>query len=128
MKACKSLIIVALTMYPLLAAANNTERCDSIIYSQKVIRDDRMFHDMLRAKRGMLVLTNEALEFRSKRPGHARFDFSIPYNNIKYIRPFYGFIIPNRIKIKTNTGETYRLFTYKKRKIINITQAQIDAS
>lgn len=98
---------------------------DSVLFSQKVVRDDKMFEDVFRAKRGTLFLTNQKMEFKSKRPSHSRFDFSIPYSQIKSIRRFYGFVIPNRIKIKTETGEAYRLFTYKKGKIIKITRKQI---
>lgn len=98
---------------------------DSVLFSQKVVRDDKMFEDIFRAKRGTLLLTSQKMEFKSKRPSHSRFDFSIPYSQIKSISRFYGFVIPNRIKIKTETGETYRLFTYKKRKIIKITREQM---
>jgi|GEM_PF-4960052 hypothetical protein len=121
-----SRIIIAfliLTIGTLNAQGNIVK--DSVLFSQKVVRDDKMFEDVWRAKRGTLLLTNQKIEFKSKRPNHSRFDFSIPYSQIKSIRPFYGFVIPNRIKIKTETGATYRLFTYKKKKIIKITREQM---
>jgi hypothetical protein len=100
---------------------------DTILYEQKVFRDDRMFKDIFRTKKGTLYLTDQQLEFKSHRPTHARFDFSIPYGQIKSIRTYYGFIIPipNRIKIKTISSERFRLFTYKRRKIIRITREQM---
>jgi hypothetical protein len=98
---------------------------DTVLFSQKVVRDDKMFEDAFKTKRGILLLTSQKMEFKSKRPSHARFDFSIPYNEIQSIRTFYGFVIPNRIRIRTKAGQTYRLFTYKKRTIIKITRGQM---
>jgi hypothetical protein len=98
---------------------------DTILYEQKVFRDDRMFEDIFRSKVGILYLTDKKLEFKCKRPGHDRFNFSIPYGEIKSIRTFYGYVIPNRIKIRTTSGESFRLATYKRRKIIRITREQM---
>lgn len=120
----ETLFIILLVTTPCLKAYGNPT--DSVLYSQKVLRDDRMFEDMFRAKRGMLFLTDTGIAFKSRRPNHSRFDFSIPYDQIKSIKTFYGFLIPNRIKIKTTTGEKYRLFTYRKRKIIKITRDQME--
>lgn len=98
---------------------------DEVLYSQKVIRDDKVFKAPLKVKRGVLSLTKDSLIFRSERPENSRFNFSISYDQISYIRRPIGFLIPNRIKIHTIKGESYRLFTFKKREIIRITRERM---
>jgi hypothetical protein len=97
-----------------------------VLYSQTVTRDDNFFATPFTVKRGTLLLTNDSLIFKSKKSKHSRFSFSIPYDQIKYIKHPYAFLIPNRIKIRTKNGETYRLFTYKKKHIIKITREHLE--
>ncbi len=96
-----------------------------IIYTQKVTRDDRMFEKPFSNKRGVLTLTKDSLIFKCKKEKLADFNFSIPYTQVLTIKPFYGFLYPNRIKIRTKSGKAYRLFTYKKRHILRITSERI---
>jgi hypothetical protein len=101
---------------------------ENIIYRQKVLRDDRMFENMFKSKRGELILTSDSLRFICKDNTKSKFNFSIPYYDIESIKPYYGFLIPNRIKIKTYSGKKFRLFTYKKRMIIKKTRKKMDFS
>lgn len=96
-----------------------------IVYTQKVTRDDRMFEKPFSNKSGLLSLTNDSLIFQCKKENLAEFNFSIPYSDLLTIKSFYGFLYPNRIKIRTKSGKGYRLFTYKKRHILRITREKM---
>jgi GRAM domain len=116
------LIILSLAYFHVKAQPHNQQ----IIYTQKVTRDDRMFEKTFSNKRGTLTLTNDSLIFKCKKEKLADFNFSIPYSDIRTIKAFYGFLYPNRIKIRTKHGEAYRLFTYKKKSILRITREKIE--
>ena len=123
LKICIALLVISIICIQ-ANAQNRTDR-DTVFYNQNVVRD-KVFSDMFRNKRGVLSLTENNFEFKSIKAEHEKFNFSIPYDQIKSIRPYYGFIIPNRIRIRTKKGETYRLFTYKKKNIIRITRERIN--
>ncbi|NBP67819.1 MAG: hypothetical protein EBR30_07325 [Cytophagia bacterium] len=101
---------------------------EQLIYSQKVTRECRIFDKPFIVKRGVLQLTKDSLIFKCKKEKLAKYNFSILYSDIKTIRPFYGFLYPNRINIRTKHGEWYRLFTYKKRSILKITRERIKSA
>lgn len=118
--------LVLLSVFMLLHFCANCQSANrQIIYSQKVIRDDAMFERPISTKVGFVSLTSDSLIFTCKKERLSRFNFSIPYTQIQAINTFYGFLIPNRIKIRTKDGESYRLFTYKKRNILRITKERM---
>lgn len=98
---------------------------DRIRYSQKVTRECRISEKPFSNKRGVLLLTNDSLIFKYKKEKLSEFNFSVSYEDIRTIKPFYGFLYPNRIKIRAKSGEWYRLFTYKKRHILRITREKM---
>lgn len=116
------MLLICLFLYRYARSQNNSGQ---IIYTQKVTRDDRMFEKPLSNKRGLLTLTNDSLIFQCKKAKLSEFNFSIPYTQIQYIKPLYTFLFPNRIKIRTKNGKSYRLFTYKKRHILRITREKM---
>ncbi len=117
--------IICLLLLTFTVKGYGQQKFDNVFYSQRVIRDDKMFVEPFSVKRGYLMLTNDSLVVVMQKAKKARFNFSVSYSVIKSIRPFYGFVFPNRIKIKTHTGESYRLFTYRKRSIIKLTRAKM---
>ena len=98
-----------------------TER-DSLLYQQRVYRDDRLFSQMFANKRGLLILTDDSLKFIGV---NRRFSFSLAYEQVASIEPYYGFLLPNRIKIQTIDGRVYRLFTYRNKNILAIARPQV---
>jgi hypothetical protein len=119
-------ISILLLFFGIVNAQGENDK-DSVLYRQKVIRDDKVFVAPFKIKRGILSLTKDSVIFTTERPENSRFNFSVSYDQIRYIRRPIGFLIPNRIKIKTISGESYRLFTFKKRDIIKITRKQIES-
>lgn len=96
-----------------------------IIYEQKVKRDDLIKVEGFKSRRGLISLTEDSLRFiiLDKRP--TQLNFRLAYSEIKSINIFFGFLLPNRIKIKTWDGNSYRLFTYKKKEILRITKSKL---
>jgi hypothetical protein len=118
--------LVSLSVFMLLhLCANSQSANQEVIYTQKVTRDDAMFVHPVSTLVGFVSLTSDSLIFTCKKKGVSRFNFSLPYTQIKSIDTFYRFLIPNRIEILTKDGESYRLFTYKKRNIIRITRERM---
>ncbi len=97
----------------------------SVLYTQKVTRDDIFWKKPFAVVKGDLLVSDDSLIFNTSKTKYARFNFAVPYDQIRSIRPFYGFIIPNRIKVKLKNGESYRLFTYKKKEIIKRTRQKM---
>jgi ABC-type transporter lipoprotein component MlaA len=104
-------------------------KAQETLYQQKVVRDDQHFrYKPFLHKRGMLSLTNDSVKFETFNSKFTSFNFSFPYHEIKSIRVFYGYIVPNRIKIRLTNGTSYRLFTYRKKEIIAKTREKMQAT
>lgn len=97
-----------------------------VLYTQRVTRDDIFWKNPFVVVKGDLIIRDDSLGFKSYKTKNAHFNFGISYNQIRSIRPFYGFIIPNRIKIKLKDGQSYQLFTYKKKEIITRTREKVN--
>ena len=113
-----AIVSTALILLPCNGQSSN------VIYKQSVQRDDLFFIEMF-SHRGTILLTQDSLIFKIRRNRPSELNFSLAYGQIKSIKVFYGFLIPNRIKIKSIEGTSYRLFTYKKRKIIQLTREKM---
>ncbi|GIV37376.1 MAG: hypothetical protein KatS3mg032_1755 [Cyclobacteriaceae bacterium] len=90
------------------------------IFSQKVRRDD-----VVPSRRGVLYLTSDLLIFKTLKPKAEKYNFSIAYHEIQSIRPFYGFIIPNQIRLYRKDETSLRLLSYRKKEIIKRTRQKI---
>jgi len=51
---------------------------DSILYKQRVIRDDKMFKNIFAKKQGILVLTIDTIKFQSDESHNSSYNFAIP--------------------------------------------------
>lgn len=100
----------------------------TVLYAQRVTRDDTFWKKPFAVIKGDLLIRHDSLAFNTSKTKYARFNFVVPYDQIRSIRLFYGFIIPNRIKVKLKSGESYRLFTYKKKEIIRMTRQKMKES
>jgi hypothetical protein len=96
---------------------------DSVLYKQKVSRDDQFFKKMLAPRRGTLAIKNDSVTFTTKRQSSSWLNFSLSYNEIEYVKRVFW--TPNRTKIKAKNGKSYRLFTYKRGKIIKFIRAKL---
>lgn len=100
------------------ANCQNSEKENT--FSQKVRRDD-----IVPSRRGVLYLTSDSLIFKTLKPAAEKYNFAITYHELQSIRPFYGFIIPNQIKLYLKDGTSLRLLTYRKREIIKRTRQKM---
>ena len=96
-----------------------------IIYSQKAERDDMFFSKVFYPRNGRIYLTNDSLVFKAKDVYNDVFNFSIAICDIRYIRNYYGSILPNRIRIMTKQTGSVRILAYKKRKLKRLTRQQM---
>jgi hypothetical protein len=104
-------------------AAKEPSNPDSVLYKQKVSRDDQFFRKMFAPRRGMLAIKKDSVTFTTKRQRSSWLNFSLSYDEIEYVKRVFW--TPNRTKIKAKNGETYRLFTYKRGKIIKFIRAKL---
>ncbi len=94
-----------------------------LLHSQQVRRDD-----VVPSRRGILQLTQDSIRFSSLKSQQSLYNFAFPYNKIAYIRPSYRFIIPNQVTIRLKDGNSFRLFTCRKKEIIARTREKILAN
>ena len=99
----------------------------TVLYRQKAQRDDRAFFHFLRSRKGFVVLTSDSLLFKSKSPRNAFYNFGFGYCELKSVRTWYGYLFPDRIRIKTKNAGAVRLFTYKRRKLIHLIRERMAA-
>lgn len=111
---CASLFIIS------VEAPCQVEEPENML-SQRVRRDD-----VIPSRRGILYLTSDSLVFRTLKQKAKKHSFSVAYGDLQSIRPFYGFIIPNQIKISRKDGSTLRLLTYRKKEIITRTRQKMN--
>lgn len=90
-----------------------------IIYEQRLSRADLSVSEAMNGTRGTIYLTNDSVTFKARKAGNERINFGLSYNQISSIRRVNPLLFPNRILIRLKDGEKYRLFTYRRRKIIN---------
>jgi hypothetical protein len=100
---------------------------DTVIYQQKVTLDYTQLIDFVsfRNSVGTLFLTQDSLIFRTHKKKHIDDDFAFAYAELALVDTDNSLLFPNRIKIILLNGERYRLYTYKRRKIISIVQNQM---
>lgn len=116
-----SFIILSLTFSPLVYGQTK------IIYEQKAKRDDLIKVEGFDNRKGVITLTEDSISFKIIEARPTQLNFSLAYSEVKSINVFYGFLIPNRIKIRTWDGESFRLFTYRKKHLIRQTRARLNA-
>jgi hypothetical protein len=91
---------------------------DSIIYQQVVRRDDVNVLQAFKGTKGVLLLSVNSIAFRANRERAKEINFTLTYSQVKRVKRYRGMLIPNRIGIKTYSGETYRIFTYRRKRIL----------
>lgn len=98
---------------------------DTVLYSQRLYREGLPFAQYVKGSRGTLYLTLHKLQFRSFKTTNSSIDFNVTYQDIESIRAVNYLIFPNRILIKTKVGKLYRLYTYKRKRILETVQERI---
>jgi len=86
-----------------------------------------LFTKVFYPRNGRIYLTNDSLVFKAKDIYNDVFNFSIAVCEIRYIRTYYNFIVPNRIRIMTKRTGSVRIFTYRRRKLIRLTRERMAA-
>jgi hypothetical protein len=89
-----------------------------IIYKQKVARDDVPIRQAVGGTKGIIYLTSDSVIFRSRNERNIGINFNIGYTEIKKVKRINYLFFPNRILIKLKDEEKYRLFTYRRRTIV----------
>ena len=96
------------------------------VYRQEVRRDDVNIFRALKGTKGTLTLDFDSILFETHGKTK-RINFSLSYNDVVEIKRYKAMLLPNRIGIRTSGGETYRIFTYRRKKIIDFIEARISA-
>jgi hypothetical protein len=118
-------IVLAVTLpFCSMVALAQTE--SEIIYEQKVARDDISIRQSLRGSGGAIYLWNDSVAFKANKEKNRRINFSVAYNDIKQVVRVNYLFFPNRILIRLKDGQKYRLFTYKRRTIIEEINRRLD--
>lgn len=112
-----------LLILSLMQATAKANEQDSILYKQMVSRDDPIFRKMFAQRRGLLTISDSSVEFTSKKEKNSWLNFQVSYDKIRRINRVS--LIPNIIKIKLKSGDSYLLFTYRGRKIIRYVRAKL---
>ena len=95
------------------------------MYQQKVRRDDVNLDLALKGNKGMLRLGADSISFVTDKEASHRANFAISYKDVVKVKRYAGMLIPNRIGITGSHGETYRIFTYRRKKIIEIIESRM---
>jgi hypothetical protein len=103
------------------------ENSGSVLLSQKLSRDDVMFFGLFRDLRGTVFLKEDSLVFVVSKMENKQFSFALHYSQIKSVRRTYWTLFPNRIGIRTKDGRSYSFRTYKRKQIIEVTKARMNA-
>jgi hypothetical protein len=114
----------------LFAYAGNVslaQKGSTIIYSQRAERDDMFFVMPFYPRHGRVYITDDSIIFKAKDIYNDVFNFSLAICDIRYIRTYYNFIIPNRIRIMTKRTGSVRIFTYRRRTLIRLTRERMAA-
>ena len=90
-----------------------------IVYQQKVTREDVSIRQAISGGQGTIYLTKDSVIFEAGKEANRKINFSIAYGQIKRVKRINPLFFPNRISIKLGDGEEYRLFTYKRRQLID---------
>ena len=98
---------------------------DTVLHSQKVQREDVPFKQHFNGCAGILTLTNNQIIFVAKKSKNDKINFVIAYSDILIIKPINILFFPNRIRIETKDGHNYKLFTYKREKIIEVVRNKL---
>ena len=96
-----------------------------VLYSQKAKRDDKAFFHFLRSRKGFVILTTDSLIFRTKKASTGFYNFAFGYCELKSVRTWYGYLYPDRIRIRTKTGHCVRLFVYKRKKLLRLSHERM---
>ena len=93
---------------------------DSVLHRQYVRRDDVSIGEGLKGTKGLLTLRQDSICFSVLDRNNETLDFMISYAEIAKIKRYRGMLLPNRIGIRTAENRTFRIFTYKRKTILNI--------
>ena len=89
-----------------------------ILYQQKVTREDVSIRQTIKGGRGTIYLTKDSVRFEARKEANRTINFSIAYNQIRSVKRVNPLLFPNRILIIHKDGEKYRLYTYKRKQLI----------
>ena len=89
-----------------------------VIYKQKITREDVPIRQALRGSRGVIYLTNDSVVFKARKQSNREIDFRIAYHQIKSVKRVNPLFFPNRISIKLEENKKYRLYTYRRKQLI----------
>ncbi len=104
--------------------AQEIEEKNDIIYSQKVERRGNIL-EIWNAFRGTLYLRENSIEFIPKNP-EGRGAFELSYEDVLSVKRRPSIFVPNRIFIKDKNHSTFKIFTYKRKQIVETIQSKID--
>ena len=97
----------------------------SISYQQMVRRDDVNLVLALKGTKGMLRLDSDSISFITDKAASRKASFAGSYTDVVKIKRYTSILIPNRIGIRSADGEIYRIFTYRRKKIIGIIESRM---
>lgn len=108
-------------------SATGQVNSEEVLFSKKLFRDDVMFFGLFRDLRGTLFLKNDSLLFVVDKLENRRFSFALHYKQIKSVRRTYWTLFPNRIGVRTTSGCSYSLRSYKRKRMIQLTRERMNA-
>jgi len=103
--------------------AQDSDEADEIVYSQKVERRGNIL-EIWNAFPGTLYLRENTVEFIPKNI-NGRGAFELSYDDIISVKKRPSIFVPNRIFIKDKNHSTFKIFTYKRKQIVEIIQSKI---
>ena len=74
---------------------------------------------------GILTLTDQSVQFAADKKPKER-NFTLAYPDIYRIRRGWSLIFPNMTVIRTRDGGRYRIYTYRRKKIIRLVGIRIN--
>ncbi|MCH7399553.1 hypothetical protein MM236_16235 [Belliella sp. DSM 107340] len=116
------LVFVLLFKYEFSLAQDNES--NPIIYSQKIDRMENIL-EVWNANRGTLYLRESTVEFVPKNT-NGRGAFELEYEDIISVKRRFSLIFPNRIFIIDKNYSKIKIFTYKRRQIIDIIRSKME--
>ena len=103
--------------------AQDSDEADEILHHQKVYRTGNIL-EFWNSFQGILQLKENTVEFIPKNINR-RGAFELSYDDILSVKKRPSIFVPNRIFIKDKNHSTFKIFTYKRKQIVEIIQSKI---
>ncbi len=95
-----------------------------IPFEQTVRRDDVSIFQAFQGTKGVLKLGRDSVVFRAIKASASQINFALPYTQIAKVKRYKATLFSNRIGITTLDRKTYRIFTYRRKKILKLLKSR----